>query len=100
MTKQAYKGYHSHYNSCMVATAQMQCHTCSTTDCTLELNVYYLESASLKLKSLSTLGLQQNFYEAIKIIIMYKAFHHSKYLPLWVYSCFSKPQACFVFAHA
>ena len=32
--------------------------------CTLELDVYHLESASLQLNSHSTLGLQQNFYKA------------------------------------
>ena len=32
--------------------------------CTLELDFYHLESASLQLKSRSTLGLQQNFYKA------------------------------------
>ena len=32
--------------------------------CTLKLDVYHLKSASLQLKSRSTLGLQQNFYKA------------------------------------
>ena len=55
--------------------------------CTLEFDVYYLKSASLQLKSRSTLGLQQNFYKArlFNLIICYKAFHHCKYLPSRVY---------------
>ena len=32
--------------------------------CMLEFDIYHLESASLQLKSRSTLGLQQNFYKA------------------------------------
>ena len=64
------------------------------TRCTLKLDVYHLESASLQLKSRSILGLQQNFYKArlFNIKLCYKAFHRCKYLPSRVYSCFSKPE--------
>ena len=61
---------------------------------TLALDVYHLESSSLRLKNRSTLGLQQNFIKhgyfilklyniIIKPFILSSTYHR-------VYSCFSK----------
>ena len=63
----------------------MQCRTRSKHFArrTLALDVYHLKSSSLQLKNRSTLGLQQNLYEARLFYlktICYKAFHHFKYL--------------------
>ena len=51
---------------------------------TLTLDVYHLESSSLRLKNHSTLVLQQKFYKAWLFYlktICYIAFHPFKYLP-------------------